>query len=182
MQSQFGSPGKSGPTIFALYGPKPQLESPPKAEGVHNRKAPRAISNHSGGLAPTASGANSVASALGASPGATQAKLCQHNTRVLNRPSEPELSTWLGVGTFYLALTPTQPDTTAHPIGAEKKLSGSYSTRLRGLPPPAAVGRRTKPPMPGYIMRLAYQCDKTRTTSLWPALDSVCSWRGNSRS
>jgi hypothetical protein len=105
MQSPFGSPGKSGPTIFALYGPKPQLESPPKAEGVHNRKALRAISNHSGGLAPTASGANSVASALGTSPGATPAKLCQHNMRVLNRPSEPELSTWLRVGTFYLALT-----------------------------------------------------------------------------
>ena len=47
----------------------------PKAERVLYKKALRAVSNHSGGLAPTASGANSVASALGTSPGATPAKL-----------------------------------------------------------------------------------------------------------
>jgi len=58
-----------------------------------------------GGLAPTASGANSVASALGASPGATPARLCEHTMRVAPQPSKPELSTWLGVGTFYLAPT-----------------------------------------------------------------------------
>jgi len=58
-----------------------------------------------GGLAPTASGANSVASALGASPGATPARLCEHTMRVAPLPLKPELSTWLGVGTFYLAPT-----------------------------------------------------------------------------
>jgi len=61
-----------------------------------------------GGLAPTASGANSVASALGASPGATPARLCEHTMRVAPQPSKPELSTWLGVGTFYLAPTQTK--------------------------------------------------------------------------
>jgi len=62
-----------------------------------------------GGLAPTASGANSVASALGASPGATPARLCEHTMRVAPQPSKPELSTWLGVGTFYLAPTRARP-------------------------------------------------------------------------
>ena len=37
----------------------------PAAEGVSYEKALRAVSNHSGGLAPIASGANPVASALG---------------------------------------------------------------------------------------------------------------------
>jgi hypothetical protein len=66
-----------------------------------------------GGLAPTASGANSVASALGASPGATPARLCEHTMRVAPQPSKPELSTWLGVGTFYLAPTTAQ---VGHPV------------------------------------------------------------------
>src|SRR5947209_1607052 len=38
-------------------------------------------------------------------PGATPVRLCEHTTRLLNRPSEPELSTWMGTGTFYLAPT-----------------------------------------------------------------------------
>jgi hypothetical protein len=76
----------------------------PAAEEVPNRKALRPVSR-SGGLAPTASGANSVASALGTTPGATPVWLCQHNIRVQTEPAKPERSTWLGTGTFYLALT-----------------------------------------------------------------------------
>ena len=49
-------------------------------------------------------GANPVASAFGTPPGATPARLCEHNIRVLNS-LKPELSTWLGIGTFYLAPT-----------------------------------------------------------------------------
>jgi hypothetical protein len=67
----------------------------PEAERVPDRKALRAISNHSGGLAPTASGANSVASALGSlarrDPG--RAVRTYHEGRF------PTLKT----GTFYLA-------------------------------------------------------------------------------
>jgi hypothetical protein len=36
---------------------------------------------------------------------ATPVRLCERAMRVVNRPSKPELSTWLGVGTFYLAPT-----------------------------------------------------------------------------
>jgi hypothetical protein len=61
---------------------------------------------------PTAYGANSVASALGALPGATPARLCEHTMRVGERPRQEELSTWLGVGTFYLAPTPRSPTAT----------------------------------------------------------------------
>ena len=50
-------------------------------------------------------GANPVASALGDPPGATPAGLCEHTMGVEPRPSKPELSTWLGIGTFYLAPT-----------------------------------------------------------------------------
>jgi hypothetical protein len=42
----------------------------------------------SGGPAPTACGANSLASALGASPGATPDKLCEHNTGFFTEPSK----------------------------------------------------------------------------------------------
>ncbi len=40
-----------------------------------------------------------------ASPGATPVRLCEHTMRVPTDPSEPELSTWLRIGTFYLAPT-----------------------------------------------------------------------------
>ena len=40
-------------------------------------------------------------------PGATPARLCEHTMRVFYQPSKPELSTWLAIGTFYLAPTPT---------------------------------------------------------------------------
>jgi hypothetical protein len=76
----------------------------PAAEEVHNRKALRPVSRF-GGLAPTASGANSVASALGTPPGATPVWLCQHSIRVQIEPAKPELSTLPGIGTFYFALT-----------------------------------------------------------------------------
>src|ERR1700686_4888459 len=38
-------------------------------------------------------------------PGATPAGLCEHTMGFGNRASKPELSTWLGIGTFYLAPT-----------------------------------------------------------------------------
>jgi len=41
-----------------------------------------------GGPAPIAPGANSVASALSARPGATPAELCEHTMRVFSKPSK----------------------------------------------------------------------------------------------
>ena len=76
----------------------------PAAERVLYQKALRPVSR-SGGLAPTASGANSIASALGTPPGATPAELCQHSTRILENPPKPELSTLAALGTFYFGVT-----------------------------------------------------------------------------
>ena len=67
----------------------------PDAERVPNRKALRVISNHSGGLAPTASGANSVASALGSLPRRDPEEDVRTYHEGLYRP--------LKTGTFYLA-------------------------------------------------------------------------------
>src|SRR5215831_18031105 len=38
-------------------------------------------------------------------PGATPAGLCEHTMGADCQPSKPELSTWPGIGTFYLAPT-----------------------------------------------------------------------------
>jgi hypothetical protein len=56
-----------------------------------------------------------------ASPGATPARRCQHTMRVLSQPSKPELSTWLGVGTFYFGPTVNRDRcTTAHGLKMER--------------------------------------------------------------
>jgi hypothetical protein len=77
------------------YAQSLSSEVSPEAEGVPNRKALRTVYDHSGGLAPTASGANSVASALSnpakRDPG--RAVRTYHGVR------KPNLKT----GTFYLA-------------------------------------------------------------------------------
>jgi hypothetical protein len=81
--------------IFALYGPKPPLGSSTSSNGYSLQKGPlrRPVETTRiliavGGPAPIAPGANSVASALSASPGATPAKLCEHTMRVSNQPSK----------------------------------------------------------------------------------------------
>src|SRR5215831_15691939 len=45
-------------------------------------------------------------------PGATPPGLCEHTMGVDCQPSKPELSTWPGIGTFYLA--PTEPAWVRH--------------------------------------------------------------------
>src|SRR2546421_12478193 len=42
-------------------------------------------------------------------PGATPARLCEHTMWVASRPSEPELSTLVGTGTFYFGPTRRTP-------------------------------------------------------------------------
>jgi hypothetical protein len=100
---------KLRPAEFALDSPKPPLESSTKSERVLYRKALQTtgrttrIDIVTEGLAPTAFGANSVASALGATPGATAARLSEHNMGDCRGRSKPELPTLLESGTFYFA-------------------------------------------------------------------------------
>ncbi len=58
-----------------------------------------------GGLAPTASGANSVASALGIRSGATPSGYRQPNITSQQTSSKEDISKWQRSGHFYLALT-----------------------------------------------------------------------------
>jgi hypothetical protein len=60
-------------------------------------------------------GTNPVASAFGDPSGATPAGLCEHTMRADTSLSKPELSIWLGIGTFYLA--PTQATTESARVG-----------------------------------------------------------------
>src|SRR5215469_3814848 len=58
-----------------------------------------------GGLPPIASEPTPSPRLWATPPGATPAGLCEHTMEVESWPSKPELSTWLGIGTFYLAPT-----------------------------------------------------------------------------
>jgi hypothetical protein len=85
---------------------------PPVAVCIHNRKALRTqqagkpgCHRALGGLVPTASGANSVASALGFRSGATPFGHDHTNTTFRQPSSKPDISIWQTRGHFYLALT-----------------------------------------------------------------------------
>src|SRR5215472_15930064 len=79
-----------------------------------------------GGLPPIASEPTPSPRLWATPPGATPAGLCEHTMEVESWPSKLELSTWLGIGTFYLAPTPYafRPNLTYH---AQRKLDRSDS-------------------------------------------------------
>jgi len=93
---------RASPAIFALYGPKPPLGSFTKEYSENQKPSEERVVLRG---RCRFFGANSVASALGASPGATPARLCEHTMRVGELTSKPELSTWLRTGSFYFAPT-----------------------------------------------------------------------------
>ena len=107
----FGAPGKGGPAGFASYSPRPPLlrgftkekgiaKSTPKAKPSDGVAATR------GSVADAFFGASPVvASALGAAPGAIPAQLIEPIIGGSGNYPKPELSTLLGTGTFYFALT-----------------------------------------------------------------------------
>ena len=111
----FGAPGKSGPAVFASYGPRPQLlrnftkESRRAKSKARSKSKPfdgDFVAATEGSIADASFGASPVvASALGAVPGATPARLIETTTGGAHRRSKPELSTLLGTGSFYFALT-----------------------------------------------------------------------------
>jgi len=114
----FGAPGKSGPAVFASYGPRPQLlrnftkESRRAKSKARSKSKPfdgDFVAATEGSIADAFFGASPVvASALGAVPGATPARLIETTTGGAHRRSKPELSTLLGTGSFYFALTRTR--------------------------------------------------------------------------
>jgi hypothetical protein len=119
-----------------------------------------------GGLAPTASGANSVASALGASPGATPARLCEHTMRVAPQPSKPELSTWLGVGTFYLAPTVQRRPVVAR-VGVSDRNGANRVCRRSFTESPTLLDRlRAAPSLMSYAARSSVKYLRERTLTL----------------
>src|SRR5665213_3354872 len=96
-----------------FYAQSLRSEVSPVAVCIHNRKALRA--QQAGkpgchraleGLVPIASGANSVASALGFRSCATPFGHNHSNTTFQQPSSTPDISIWQRRGHFYLALTP----------------------------------------------------------------------------
>ena len=106
----FGTPGKIGPAIFAFLCPKPPLGSFTKAMESQHDNALLALRKHSRVLrhrraSADCFGANPVASALGNRARRDPGTAVRTYHEGPDRPSKPELSTWLGIGTFYLAPT-----------------------------------------------------------------------------
>jgi hypothetical protein len=101
---------RASPAIFAFPMPKASALKFHQSNGSRLDNALLALRKDSRVLrhrraSADCFGANPVASALGTTPGATLTRLCEHTMRVSSRPSKPELSTWLGTGTSYLAAT-----------------------------------------------------------------------------
>jgi hypothetical protein len=98
---------KSARRIFAFTQPKasaPELHHPDVATSKSKTKTPK--QKRSRVLAvPIRNGASPVASALGIRLGATPGGPYQPNIASLARPSKQDISTLLGIGHFYFALT-----------------------------------------------------------------------------
>jgi hypothetical protein len=108
--SQQGTPGKSGPAVFAFLCPKPPLGSFTKAIGLGSSMPSwRSGNTHgfcvTGGHSPIASEPTPSRRLWAAAPGATPALRIEHTTGGRSGHSKPELSTLLESGTFYFALT-----------------------------------------------------------------------------
>lgn len=120
----FGAPGKGGPAVLRAVWPKASAP-----QELHQRKWARQnqrptsktkssdgefITATRGFIADAFFGASSVvASALGTAPGATPARLIEHTMGGSSSRSKLELSTLLGTGTFYFALTKLTAEFTA---------------------------------------------------------------------
>jgi hypothetical protein len=109
-QNQFGTPGKSSPAIFAFDMPKASLGSFTKAmDPGTTMPSWRSGNTHgfcvTGGHPPIASEPTPSLRLWATAPGATPARLTEHTTGGQADRSKPELSTLLGTGTFYFALT-----------------------------------------------------------------------------
>jgi hypothetical protein len=104
-KAENGAPGKSSPAIFAFIYPRPPLRGftipdRPKA------KPPRSLE---GSALPISNGASPIASALGIRLGATPRGPIHPNSQPRRNPAKQDISTLLGLGHFYFALTQQAP-------------------------------------------------------------------------
>ena len=139
-ENQFGNAGQQRPGDLRVSMPKASARKFHQSNGsrldntlLALRKDSRVL-RHRRAFADCF-GANPVASALGNRPGATPVRLCEHTMRAPHWPSEPELSTWLETGTFYLAPTRARrewparmPRSTHRHIYAAVRFNGGRST------------------------------------------------------
>jgi len=98
---QSGAPGKTRPAIFRVYLPK---ASAPKL--LHADAQTKTPEDHSRvPVLPISHGASPVASALGFRLGATPCGLTYPNSPSWIEPLKQDITTLLGLGHFYFALT-----------------------------------------------------------------------------
>ena len=107
-KAENGAPGKSSPSVVAFYKPKasaPKHHHPDiyKTTPKQKSKTPGGIRGFS--LLPISNGASSIASALGIRLGATPRERTHLNSQLQFHPTKQDISTLLGLGHFYFALT-----------------------------------------------------------------------------
>jgi hypothetical protein len=107
-QYSFGALGKSSPAAFALDLRKASLRGFTKAIGLGSATPSRRSGRThgfcvTGGCPPIASEPTPSLRLWATAPGATPARLIEHSTASLTGYPKPELSTLLGIGTFYFA-------------------------------------------------------------------------------
>ena len=100
-KNQKGAPGKSSPSVVALINPRPQLKSLTTLISI--KQNPR--SNSRVFALPISNGASPIASALGIRLGATPREHIHLNNQLRQHPAKQDISTLLGLGHFYFALT-----------------------------------------------------------------------------
>ena len=102
-----GTSGKSSPSVVAFMNPRPQLQSITTLISI--KQNPRKKQNprgHSRVFAlPISNGASPIATALGIRLGATPREHIHPNSQRQFHPTKPDISTLLGLGHFYFALT-----------------------------------------------------------------------------
>ena len=96
------APGKDSPSVVAFINPRPQLQSITTLISI--KQNPRGHSRVFASL-PISNGASPIASALGIRLGATPREHIHPNSQLRRHPTKPDISTLLGLGHFYFALT-----------------------------------------------------------------------------
>ena len=110
-QNQYEAPGQTGPAIFALYLSEDRCSgASPKQICLKNQNPQNGhlMARFDWGSGAVCFGANPVAAVFGSAPGsATSPKhRIQFKPGPQTHPLKQDISTLLGIGHFYFALTP----------------------------------------------------------------------------